>query len=190
MPVSVGAPSLTRAINKQINSLEDTLRIVPIPRDHPRRTFPNGRPKERAKENGPFSFSFHCYQSLTFHHRVSRQSCYKPTSDTSNTLSTVWPTSREMKRTIIQNSHLLWVTSLSWKEGNNIIVWEKGHFSCSAGCLHHPRLHGLQVGSHRKASDGGKALWTYQLAETGAQASPTTVSLKPVCWPLRSGYQK
>lgn len=142
----MGVPSLKQSINKQINPQENILLILQIPRDpadHPRRTFINCRQKkwerEQTKENEPFSFSCHFYQSSTFHHHVSSQSCYKPTADTSNALSTVWPTSREMKRTIIQNSHLLWVMSHSWKEGNNTIAQEKGHFSCSPGCLHHSK---------------------------------------------------
>lgn len=123
---------------------ENTLLIFQIPRDladHPGRMFFNHHPikKEQKKENEPFSFSCHFYQSSTFHHHVSTQSCYKPTADTSNALSTAWPTSRGMKGAIIQNSHLLWVKNHSWKEGNNTIVQEKGHFSCSLVCLHHGR---------------------------------------------------
>lgn len=137
MPVSMGVPALKQSINKQIHSQENTLLIFQIPRDHPVGCFSTAiRKKELKNENEPFSFSCHFYQSSTFHHHVRSQSCYKPTADTSNALSTVWPTSRGMKGTIIQNSHLLWVMSHSWKEGNNTIVQEKGHFSRSPGCLH------------------------------------------------------
>lgn len=137
----------------------------------------------------PFPFLAIFYQSSTFHHHVSSQSCYKPTADTSNALSTVWPTSREMKRTIIQNSHLPWVMSHSWKEGNNTIVEEKGRFSFSSGCLQCSKA-GDEL---RKRPQEG--LWRRQgSTNTDPQRQKPkhhwwTISQKPFSW-LKFNYQK
>lgn len=164
-----------------------------IPRDlpdHPSRTFLNCPPKKkkknskRKKENEPASFSCHFYQSSTFHHHVGSQSCYKPTADTSNALSTVWPNSSEMKSTIIQNSHLLWVMSHSWKEGNNTIVQEKGHFSCSPGCLHRSK-----AGYALRRKPYESLWWTQASLEILTHRQKPkhcwwTTPLKPFCWPL------
>lgn len=158
-PASKHGCSLSeQSINKQINPSENTLLIFQIRRDlidHPGGTFLNCHPRKRAKEKKRDLFLFLPFLSkFNLSSSCKSQSCYKPTADTSNALSTVWPTSREMKRTIIQNSHLLWVMSHSWKEGNNTIMQEKGHFSYCPDCLHH-RKAGCAL--RRKPQEG---LWS------------------------------
>ena len=95
-----------------------------------------------------------------------------------------------MKSTIIQNSHLLWVMSHSWKEGNNTIVQEKGHFSCSPGCLHRTK-----AGCALRRKPHESLWWTQASLEILTHRQKPkhcwwTAPLKPFCWPLSFGHQK
>lgn len=80
--------------------------------------------------------------------------------------------------------------SHSWKEGNNTIAQEKGHFSCSPGCLHHSKA---EYALRGKPPEG---LWWRQASleiPTHRQKPKHcwwTVPLKPFCWPLSAGHQK